>query len=176
MIPAGVQVQSSASAVSVKGPLGEIHERLPAGVSLEVAKEQISVLSSGGGAIHGTIRARVANAVKGVTQGFSRILEIQGVGFRAQVSADKLEIQLGFSHPVRFNIPKGIKVQVDPKQTLVTVSGPSRDLVGQVCSEIRSLKPVEPYKGSGIRYQGEHVVRKAGKTAAGVGAGAGGKK
>lgn len=175
MIPAGVQVQVADSTVSVKGPLGELKERVPAGVSLEVGKDQVLVVSSNG-ALHGTIRARIANAVKGVAQGFSRILEIQGVGFRAQVSADKVEIQLGFSHPVQFKIPQGIKVQVDPKQTLVTVSGPSRDLVGQVCSEMRSLKPVEPYKGAGIRYKGEHVVRKAGKTAAGVGAGAGGKK
>jgi large subunit ribosomal protein L6 len=119
----------------------------------------------------------VYNAVVGVTQGFKKELEIVGLGYRAAIAGNKLTLTLGFAHPVEFHIPTGIKVAIDPKQTLLSVSGADRYLVGEVAAQIRKLKKPEPYKGSGIKYVGEHIIRKAGKAAAGaVGAGGGAKK
>src|SRR5262249_42749881 len=132
-----------------------------------------------GTALHGLARSLVYNAVLGVTQGFKKDLEIIGLGYRASVAGDKLTLQLGFAHPVEFKVPPGIKVTVDPKQTLVSISGMDCYLVGEVAAQIRRLRPPEVYKGSGIRYAGEHIIKKAGKAAAGAAGaagGAGGKK
>lgn len=115
-------------------------------------------------ALHGLYRALLANAVVGVTKGFNRTLELQGVGYRANVAGKKLELSLGFSHPVIFDIPEGIEIKVD-KQTSVSITGPSKELVGQVAAKIRSFRPPEPYLGKGVRYAGEHIRRKAGKSA-----------
>lgn len=115
-------------------------------------------------ALHGLYRALLQNAVVGVTKGFTRGLELQGVGYRANVAGKKLELSLGFSHPVIFDIPEGIEIKVD-KQTSLTINGPSKELVGQVAAKIRSFRPPEPYLGKGVRYAGEHIRRKAGKSA-----------
>jgi large subunit ribosomal protein L6 len=115
-------------------------------------------------ALHGLYRALVQNAVTGVTKGFTKGLELQGVGYRANVSGKKLELSLGFSHPVIFDIPEGIEIKVE-KQTALSITGASRELVGQVAAKIRSFRPPEPYLGKGVRYAGEHIRRKAGKSA-----------
>jgi large subunit ribosomal protein L6 len=114
--------------------------------------------------MHGMYRALVQNAVTGVGQGFTRALELHGVGYRASVAGKKLELSLGFSHPVIFDIPEGIDIKVD-KQTTIVVTGANRSLVGQVAAKIRGFRPPEPYLGKGVRYQGEHIRRKAGKSA-----------
>ncbi|UYL08917.1 50S ribosomal protein L6 [Bdellovibrio sp. SKB1291214] len=115
-------------------------------------------------ALHGLYRALVQNAVTGVTKGFTKGLELQGVGYRANVAGKKLELSLGFSHPVIFDIPEGIEIKVE-KQTALSITGASRELVGQVAAKIRSFRPPEPYLGKGVRYAGEHIRRKAGKSA-----------
>ncbi|QLY26209.1 50S ribosomal protein L6 [Bdellovibrio sp. HCB185ZH] len=115
-------------------------------------------------ALHGLYRALVQNAVTGVTKGFTKGLELQGVGYRANVAGKKLELSLGFSHPVVFDIPEGIEIKVE-KQTALSITGASRELVGQVAAKIRSFRPPEPYLGKGVRYAGEHIRRKAGKSA-----------
>jgi large subunit ribosomal protein L6 len=112
--------------------------------------------------------------VNGVTNGFNKVLEINGVGFKGAVTGAQLSMQLGFSHPVLVDIPQGIKMTFDPKATVLTISGIGKDLVGNLAAQIKRVKPPEPYKGTGIKYQGEHIIRKAGKTAAGATAGAGG--
>lgn len=114
--------------------------------------------------LHGMYRAQIQNAMSGVSKGFTKNLELHGVGYRASVSGKKLDLSLGFSHPVVFDIPEGIEVKVD-KQTLISISGASKALVGQVAAKIRSFRPPEPYLGKGIRYQGEHIRKKAGKSA-----------
>ena len=125
-------------------------------------------------ALYGTSRARIANMVQGVHAGFTKVLDVVGLGFKANITGDKLVLNIGHSHPTEFIVPKDVKVTVDPKSTQITIFGASKESVGAVAAEIRSLKPPEPYKGTGIRYFGEHIVRKAGKTAAGASAGSGG--
>ncbi len=115
-------------------------------------------------ALHGLYRALIQNAVIGVTKGFTRSLELHGVGYRANVAGKKLELSLGFSHPVIFDIPEGIEIKVD-KQTTINITGASKELVGQVAAKVRGFRPPEPYLGKGVRYVGEHIRRKAGKSA-----------
>lgn len=169
--------------VAAKGPKGELKEALPPVVSAEIKDGRVFLTADLGSsrdasAIYGMCRARVNNLVQGVATGFAKVLEIVGLGFRAELAGQKLTISLGKSHPVVFEAPPGVALSVDAKKTQITVSGPSKDLVGETAAKIRALRKPEPYKGTGIRYQGEHVRRKAGKTAAGAGAaaGAGGKK
>ena len=141
--------------------------------------ELVGLNDEEGGALHGLARSLVNNAVTGVTVGFKKDLEIVGLGYRAQVAGDKLTLQLGFSLPVEFKLPAGIKAVVDPKQTQIAISGIDCYLVGEVAAQLRRLRPPEPYKGTGVRYAGEHIIKKAGKAAAGAtgaGAGAGAKK
>ncbi len=114
--------------------------------------------------LHGLYRAMIQNAVIGVTKGFTKTLELHGVGYRASISGKKMELALGFSHPVIFDIPEGIEIKID-KQTVISITGANRDLVGQVSSKVRSFRPPEPYLGKGIRYIGEHIRKKAGKSA-----------
>ena len=118
-------------------------------------------------ALHGTTRANVFNIIEGVTNGFTKVLEINGLGYRANVAGTKLNLELGFSHPVNLDIPTGLTVVVDPKSGAVSIKGSDKFKVGDFAAKIRRLRPPEPYKGSGIKYQGEHITRKAGKTAAG---------
>lgn len=178
-LPAGVTVAIQAEAIELTGPKGTLRQQLPPRIKIRQEESMLHAepLSQRGdsSALHGLARALVANAVHGVTQGFSKALEIQGVGYRAQVSGSTLTLQLGFSHAVEFSIPAGIKVEAE-KPTLLTVSGVDRQLVGETAARIRRLRPPEPYNGTGVRYVGEHVTRKAGKAAAGAATGAGGAK
>ena len=179
VIPASVQVTIADGLVTVKGPKGQLVERLHRLVTAEVKDGQVLLSADLGGAreasaIYGMTRARVNNMVQGAATGFAKVLDIVGLGFRAEVAGQKLTMALGKSHPVIFQAPVGITLGVDPKKTQITVSGPNKDQVGEIAAKIRELRRPEPYKGTGIRYQGERVRKKAGKTAAGAGAGAAG--
>jgi len=176
VVPEKVNVRVADGVVFVEGPLGKLSYALPDGI-LAAVKDKVVNLSVAGGAIgkdalYGTVRARVNNMVNGVNTGFNKVLEINGVGFKGAVTGAKLSMQLGFSHPVLVDIPQGIKMTFDPKATILTISGVDKDLVGNLAAQIKRVKPPEPYKGTGIKYQGEHIIRKAGKTAAGATAGA----
>jgi large subunit ribosomal protein L6 len=155
--------------VIVKGAKQSLKISMNSRVKAKVDGKQVTLTRSDDDkeskAMHGMYRALIQNAVTGVNAGFSKVLELHGVGYRANVAGKKLELSLGFSHPVQFAIPDGIEIKVD-KQTTISVSGPNRELVGQVASKIRSFRPPEPYLGKGVRYQGEHIRRKAGKSAA----------
>ena len=169
-LPKGVSVTVSPGSVEVKGPKGTLSTPLPPGISCKV-DDGGAVLSRATDtkrekAFHGMARALLANAVKGVSAGFSRELEIEGIGYRAQIQGKKLEMALGFSHPVVYAVPSGVEIAVDQKAGRITVTGTDKQRVGQVAAEIRGFKPPEPYKGKGIRYVGEQVKRKVGKTGA----------
>ena len=177
VVPQGVTVSIKDGVVSAKGPKGELKETLHPIVKAELKEGKVLLTADlkaqrDASAINGMSRARVVNLVQGAAGGFSKVLEIVGLGFRAEVAGQKLTMALGKSHPVTFEAPKGVTLTVDAKKTQLTVSAASKDLVGQVAANIRELRKPEPYKGTGIRYQGEHVRKKAGKTAAGAGAGA----
>lgn len=165
----GVKVQSRDGKVFFEGPKGKLERALPGGVSVKVDGDHIVVSKDaqveGSGAMFGLARTLLNNCVHGVHTGFSKTLEINGVGYRAAVQGTALNLTLGFSHPVVFQLPQGITAKVDAN-TKVTVSGADKELVGIVAAKIRDLKPVEPYQGKGIRYAGEYVRRKAGKAAA----------
>lgn len=180
VVPQGVQVRVEGRTVKAKGPLGELQETLPAEVTAAVADGKVQLTADVGSsavrALYGTSRARVANMVAGVQGGFSKVLDIVGLGFKAQLAGEKLTLHLGKSHPVEYAVPKGVRVAVDAKTYQLTVTGADKELVGSTAAAIRAIRPPEPYKGTGIRYQGEHIRRKAGKTAAGAGAGAAGAK
>lgn len=181
VIPSGVQVKLDGAVLSAKGPKGELKEPLHPYVKAEIKDGKVlltadTAVARDASAIWGMTRARLNNLIQGVAVGYSKVLEIHGLGFRGEIAGQKLTLALGKSHPVQFEAPKGITLTVDPKKTLITVSGVSKDMVGEIAAKIRELRKPEPYKGTGIRYQGEYVRKKAGKTAAGAGAGAGGKK
>ena len=181
VIPNGVSVKLDGGVITAKGPKGELKEPLHPYVKAEIKDGKVILTADIGAArdasaVWGMMRARLNNLVQGGAVGYSKILEIHGLGFRAEIMGQKLTLALGKSHPVIFEVPKGITVTVDPKKTLLTISGMSKDLVGEAAAKIRELRKPEPYKGTGIRYQGEYVRKKAGKTAAGASAGAGGKK
>ena len=168
-IPKGITITVEGSKVSGKGPQGELSLQLPSLISAKVenAKVQVSPKKEDprAGSLHGTTRTLIANMVHGLDKGYSKNLEIQGVGFKAQVQGQKLVLALGYSHPIEFTIPKSIVIKVQDN-TQVTVSGPDRQLVGEVSARIRGFYPAEPYKGKGVRYKGEHIRRKAGKAVA----------
>jgi large subunit ribosomal protein L6 len=168
-IPKGVKVSVSATALEVQGPRGKLNTPVPPGISFSLNGAELSCQRTGDDrqlrAFHGLARALAQNAIIGVTQGFSRDLDIVGVGYRAQVEGNKVVFALGFSHPVVYQVPEGIKIAVD-KQTRVTVSGIDRQKVGQVAAEIRGLRRPDPYKQKGIRYVGETLKKKAGKAGA----------
>ncbi len=179
VIPPSVQVSVSAQGVAAKGPKGSLQMRLHPYVRAEVKDGKILLTSDltahrDASAIYGMTRSLVNNMVQGVAFGFSKVLDIVGLGFRAEVAGQKLTMTLGKSHPVIFTAPVGVSLSVDPKKTQITVAGPDKMLVGETAAKIRSLRRTEPYKGTGIRYQGEHIRKKAGKTAAGATAGAAG--
>src|SRR5262245_9014948 len=168
-VASGVKVDVAGRTVNVKGPKGALSQELPGGIDAEVTDGKIVVKrrddSKSQRALHGLTRALLNNAVVGVTTGFSKDLEIQGVGYRAQVAGSSVSFTLGYTHPIDFPIPKGIQIAVD-KQTRLTVSGIDRQQVGQVAAKIRSLRPPDVYKGKGVRYANEVVRKKAGKTGA----------
>lgn len=164
-----VQVSVSPSnEVTVKGAKSSLKIGLQQAITAKVEAGKVVLTrkddSKETRALHGLYRALIQNAVTGVTKGFTKGLELQGVGYRANVSGKKLELSLGFSHPVIFDIPEGIEIKVD-KQTALSITGPSKELVGQVAAKIRGFRPPEPYLGKGVRYTGEHIRRKAGKSA-----------
>jgi len=165
-IPSGVEVKLAGSTLSVKGPKGELSQSMPEPIGVEIEGGQMQMTrpdeKKDTRALHGLARALAANMVTGVTEGFSKGLEIQGVGYRADVQGSKLNLALGFSHPVAVDVPKGLKVSCEGP-TNITIEGIDKQLVGQFAADIRSIRPPEPYKGKGIRYQGEHVRRKVGK-------------
>jgi large subunit ribosomal protein L6 len=167
-IPEAVTVELAPGRVAVKGPKGELAQGLSP--EMKVAEDDGAIVverpSDRGEhrALHGLTRSLIANMVEGVTEGFEKRLEIQGVGYRAQLKGRKLEMALGYSHPVAVDPPEGIEFEV-PQPTEVVVRGIDKQLVGQVAADIRKRRPPEPYKGKGIRYRGEHVRRKVGKRA-----------
>jgi large subunit ribosomal protein L6 len=166
-IPPKVKVEVKGQKILVEGPKGKLNWELPQHTSLKVEDGVIIVSRSGDDAraksLHGTSRALVHNMVVGVSEGFVKKLEIQGVGFKAVVQGSVVNLALGYSHPVNYAIPAQIKVTVE-ENTKITIEGPDKRVVGLVASEIRSFYPPEPYKGKGVRYAGEHVERKEGKT------------
>ena len=166
-IPPKVTVEVKGQKVFVEGPKGKLDWELPRRTSLKVEKGNIVVSREGDDAdvkaLHGLSRALVNNMVRGVTEGFVKKLEIQGVGFKAAVAGSNVNMTLGFSHPIVYAIPAQIKVTVE-ENTKITIEGPDRQVVGQVASELRSFYPPEPYKGKGVRYSDERVIRKEGKT------------
>ena len=166
-IPAKVKVEVKGQSVHVEGPKGKLDWELPRRTSLKVQDGKVVVSRQGDDAqakaLHGLSRALVNNMVKGVSEGFVKKLEIQGVGFKAAVQGTNVNLSLGYSHPVIYPIPAQIKVTVE-ENTKLTIEGPDRQVVGQVAAEIRSFYPPEPYKGKGVRYTDERVVRKEGKT------------
>jgi len=169
VLPKGVKVSCDPSKVEVSGPKGRLIQLLPHGISVSGEAEKVFVHRAdderSSKALHGLTRSLIANMVTGVTQGFEKRLEIVGIGFRADVQAKALKLSLGFSHPILFSIPEGIKVEVE-KQTLITIRGIDKQQVGIVAAKLRSIKPPEPYKGKGIRYLGERIRKKVGKTKA----------
>ena len=154
-------------AVSVEGPKGKLHWKLPRDIRASVEENRVSLVreaeTRGVKALHGLSRSLVHNMVQGVSEGFTKQLEIEGVGFRAAVQGSTLNLSLGFSHPLQFSIPKDIKITVTDN-TKITIQGADKKLVGQVAADIRRFYPPEPYKGKGVRYAGEQIRRKVGKT------------
>ncbi|HKW40144.1 MAG TPA: 50S ribosomal protein L6 [Gemmatimonadales bacterium] len=167
-MPKGVSAQVEGSRITVKGPKGEISRVVHRELGLAVEADTIVVRrpsdESRHKALHGLTRTLVANMVDGVTKGFAKSLEIQGVGYKAESKPFGVQLVVGFSHPVPYHAPKGIKISVD-NNVVLKIEGVDKELVGQVAAEIRAIRPPEPYKGKGIRYVGEQVRRKAGKTA-----------
>jgi large subunit ribosomal protein L6 len=168
-LPKGVKVNVQPGAVEVQGPKGKLLQPLPPGIGFELDGDQLQAKTLREdpelGKFHGLARSLVANAVKGVTDGFRKDLDIVGVGYRAEVKGKQVHFALGYSHPVVFDIPTGIDIAID-KQTHVTVTGIDRQLVGQVAADIRQMRKPDPYKQKGVRYTGEVLKKKAGKTGA----------
>ena len=168
-IPDGVSVEKVDGSVRVKGPKGTLTQRLPRGIEVRIEGGNVTFERpddrTQSRSLHGLARALVANMVRGVVEPFSKRLEIQGVGYRADLEGNKLKLALGFSHPVILPIPDGLKVSID-RNVLLKVEGVSRERVGQFAADLRALRPPEPYKGKGVRYADERVRRKVGKAGA----------
>jgi large subunit ribosomal protein L6 len=169
VIPKGVTVKADAAGVEVKGPKGQMKQALPPGVTAAIEEGNIVTKKISDDSqldkFHGLARSLVANAVLGVTEGWKKELDIVGVGYRAEMKGQQIHLALGYSHPVVFDVPKGIDVAID-KQTHITVTGVDRQLVGQVAADLRSLRKPDPYQQKGVRYTGEVLKKKAGKTGA----------
>ena len=176
-IPDKVKIAMSGQQLNAEGPMGKLSYSLPEHIGVTLKDGKLLVAMTGGEPkrvrmFYGTTRARLANVITGVAIGFTKVLEISGLGYKAQVQGTKLNLELGFSHPVLMDVPPGLKIEVDPKQTIVSIKGIDKVLVGDFAAKIRRMRPPEPYQGTGVRYQGEHIQRKAGKTAAGASGGA----
>ena len=168
-IPQGVKVQVQGNTVAVQGPKGKLDTSIPAGIKFEQQDGHLVATRQNDdqAALHGLARALVNNAVEGVTKGWTRELEIVGVGYRAEMKGKNTVVfSLGYSHPIEYPLPTGVDCAIDPKQTRLTVSGIDRQKVGQVASEMRGLRPPDPYKNKGVRYVGERLKKKVGKTGA----------
>jgi len=168
-LPKGVEVHQDGNAVTVKGPKGTLSTLLIPGISAKIENNVVTFSRADEEgrtrAFHGLMRALVANNVRGVSEGFKRELDIIGVGYRAEVKGKEVVFQLGYSHPVRFPVPKGIDIAIEAKSGHITVTGIDKQQVGQTAAEIRALRKPDPYKGKGIKYSDEVVRRKAGKAA-----------
>ncbi len=169
-VPQGVKVTLESGVLKVSGPKGNLSQTLDPGVVVSVEKDQVKVQPSDdpkkGNALHGLTRTLVSNMIQGVSKGFARVLEINGVGYRAEVQGNIMNFTLGYSHPIRFPLPEGIKAEVE-RQVRITLKGTDKNLLGLTASRIRRLRPPEPYGGKGIKYAEEVIHRKAGKTAVG---------
>ena len=167
-LPKGVTLSQKPGTMSVKGPKGELSKSLPAGISIKTEADKITVLraddSRENRSRHGLVRAHLANMVKGVTDGWTRELEINGVGYRAEVANETLTMALGYSHPVVFKLPKGVGAKVDKNR--IALSSADRDLLGLTAAKVREIRPPEPYKGKGVKYVEETIKRKVGKAGA----------
>ena len=168
-IPNGVTVKVGAGAVDVQGPKGKLHQPFPRGINFELVGAELRATTEGDarglGKFHGLARSLVANAVEGVLNGFKKELDIVGVGYRAELKGRQITFALGYSHPIVFDIPAGIEVTID-KQTHLTVTGVDRQMVGQVAADIHRMRKPDPYKQKGVRYTGEVLKKKVGKTGA----------
>src|SRR6201997_1400564 len=168
-IPKGVTIKIEGNTVLVQGPKGRVDTPLPLGIKVEQKDGHLVAIreNDSQSAVHGLARALMNNAVEGVTKGWTKELEIVGIGYRAEMKGKNLVVfTLGYSHPIEYPLPSGIEVAVDPKQTRLTVTGIDRQKVGQVAAEMRSLRPPDPYKNKGVRYAGERLKKKVGKTGA----------
>ena len=167
VVPAGVKVTYEAPLVKVTGPKGNLSQRIDGEVVIHIEKEKVWVDPpedpKKGKALYGLTRTLIANMVTGVSKGFERVLEINGVGYRAELQGNALNFSLGYSHPVQFALPEGVKATVD-RSNVVRLEGIDIEVLGETAARIRALRPVEPYKGKGVRYSGERVHRKVGKT------------
>lgn len=165
-VPKGVSIQATADQVAVKGPKGELKRAVPAGVSVKQEGSEIAVSRQSDSrehrARHGLMRALLANMIHGVSTGFERQLEVNGVGYRAEVAGQKLTLTLGYSHPIVFELPKGLSAKID--KNLIVLSGIDREQLGEAAAKIRGFRPPEPYKGKGVKYVEETIKRKVGKT------------
>ena len=173
-LPKGVTLSQKAGQFSVKGPKGELAKILPKGITIKQESDKLLVAraddSRDNRARHGLVRAHLANMVKGVTEGWTRELEINGVGYRAEVASDTVTFALGYAHPIVFKLPKTVSAKVEKNR--LTITSPDKDLLGQIAAKLRELRPPEPYKGKGVKYLEEVIKKKVGK-AAGAGASGG---
>ena len=168
-LPKGVTVKIEDRTVAVQGPKGKLDTLLPRGIRVEQQDGHLVAIreNDSQAAVHGLARALVNNAVEGVTKGWTKELEIVGIGYRAEMKGKGTVVfSLGYSHPIEYPLPSGVEVAIDPKQTKLTISGIDRQKVGQVAAEMRSLRPPDPYKNKGLRYAGERLKKKVGKTGA----------
>ncbi|MGX6967162.1 50S ribosomal protein L6 [Vagococcus teuberi] len=167
VVPAGVTITQSGNTVTVKGPKGELTREFSPNITLNISEGEVVLTrpddTKENKTLHGTMRANLNNMVVGVSEGFEKALELIGVGYRAQLQGKKLVLNVGYSHPVEFETPEGITIEV-PSNTQIVVKGSNKEVVGEFSANIRGVRPPEPYKGKGIRYVGEHVRRKEGKT------------
>jgi large subunit ribosomal protein L6 len=175
-LPKGVEVKTTAGQVSVKGPKGQLQRVIPPLTTVKIGSDGVSIDATADAGrlasrMRGLSRALIANMVKGVSAGFTKTLELVGVGYRADVQGGKLVLNLGYSHPIEYPLPKGISAKVEEKQTRIILEGIDNELLGETAAIVRRFRPPEPYKGKGVRYQGERVRQKAGK----AGKAAGGK-
>lgn len=168
----GIQVNLDGGEIKISGPKGNLSFRIPEGVSVKIEEGKILVSQSQDNerakALSGLVRANISNMVKGVTKGFEKKLELSGVGYRAQASGNSITLSVGFSHPVKIDADHTVTFGVD--ENIITVSGADKALIGDIASKIRAVRPPEPYKGKGIKYQGEYIRRKVGKAAKAIGA------
>jgi large subunit ribosomal protein L6 len=167
IIPSSVQAKEENGILTFKGPFGELKHKLPQGFSIEKQGNSLFLKrpsdDPGHKAFHGLHRTLIANKVKGVSEQFKKVLELNGVGYRAQLNGTTLSLSVGFTHTVEFTLPSLIKASIE-KQTIITLSSPDKELLGQFAADVRSIRPPEPYKGKGIKYSGEKILRKEGKT------------
>jgi len=170
----GVKAQLAGNLLKVEGPKGKLEMKIPSGFAIEMKDSRIEVKRPGDSqrerALHGLVRKLVANMAEGVGKGFTRVLEINGVGYRAEVRGTNIHLSLGYSHPIIYRLPPGVTAKVD-RQVTITLESADRQLIGSVAAQVRELRPPEPYKGKGIKYATEKIRRKAGKAAAGAAAG-----